>query len=69
MTTDGYADQFGGERDKKYKVKRMKDFILQNSKKNFATQEKELERELLDWMGDTEQVDDVCVIGFEVNKG
>ena len=47
------------------KVKNMKVFITENSKKEFENQKTALEKELLDWMGDYEQVDDVCVIGFE----
>lgn len=66
MTTDGYADQFGGLRDKKYKVKSMKTFVALNSSKDFQDQKTGLEAELLDWMGEFEQVDDVCVIGFEI---
>jgi len=65
LTTDGYADQFGGEREKKYKVKSMKDFILKNCGKSFDQQRQMLEQELIAWMGGIEQVDDVCVIGFE----
>lgn len=66
MTTDGYADQFGGTRNKKYKVKNMKAFIIENAGKSFAEQRELLEKELLAWMGDFEQVDDVCVIGFQI---
>lgn len=66
LTTDGYADQFGGLRDKKYKVKNMKTFVVLNSNKPFADQKVGLEAELLDWMGEFEQVDDVCVVGFEL---
>lgn len=66
MTTDGYADQFGGERNKKYKVKNMKNFVCSIANDDFNTQKATLEKELLAWMGDYEQVDDVCVIGFEV---
>lgn len=66
MTTDGYADQFGGDQDKKYKVKRMKRFICEHSTLPFAEQRNLLEQELLSWMGDREQVDDVCVVGFEI---
>lgn len=65
MTTDGYADQFGGLKNKKYKVKNMKMLITNNAKVDFEEQKIKLEQELLSWMGDYEQVDDVCVIGFE----
>ena len=68
MSSDGYADQFGGEREKKYKVKNMKDFILRNCKQPFSRQRDLLENELVAWMGGIEQVDDVCVVGFEITQ-
>ena len=67
MTTDGYADQFGGDSDKKYKVKNMKLFLQNIANESFEIQKQKLERELLDWMGDYEQVDDVCVVGFQID--
>lgn len=66
MTTDGYADQFGGEKDKKYMVKNMKNFVRSNSLLPFEVQKSMLEEELLKWMAERDQVDDVCVIGFSV---
>lgn len=68
MTSDGYADQFGGSKGKKYMVKNMKEFILNHCSQNYTLQRSELETELLRWMGDHEQVDDVCVIGFDVSS-
>ena len=70
MTTDGYADQFGGSRSKKYMVKKLKQFILKISKKEHEQQHLALEKELLKWMDQPnkkhEQVDDVCVVAFEL---
>ncbi|MBD3638319.1 MAG: SpoIIE family protein phosphatase [Crocinitomicaceae bacterium] len=65
MTSDGYADQFGGDKGKKLKVKTMKKFILEVCDKDFEAQKDELENNLIDWMEGYEQIDDVCVIGFE----
>lgn len=65
MTSDGYADQFGGDKGKKYMVKNMKEFILKYCFQDYTIQRNELENELIRWMGSHEQVDDVCVIGFE----
>lgn len=65
MTSDGYADQFGGAREKKYKVKVMKEFILNHCSEPFDTQRDLLEEEIVKWMGPIEQVDDICVVGFE----
>jgi hypothetical protein len=66
MTTDGYADQFGSEKNKKYMVKTLKNFITKNALLNFEEQKLQLEQELVSWMGDHDQVDDVCVVGFEL---
>ena len=65
MTSDGYADQFGGLKGKKLKVKTMKEFILNVCNKDFDIQKDELEKNLIDWMSGYEQIDDVCVVGFE----
>lgn len=65
MSSDGYADQFGGEFEKKYKVKNMKNFIIKNIDESFAGQKVLLEQEIVDWMGSIEQIDDICVVGFE----
>jgi serine phosphatase RsbU (regulator of sigma subunit)/ligand-binding sensor domain-containing protein len=65
MTSDGYADQFGGDKGKKYMVKNMKEFILKHCSMAYQVQRDKLEQELVDWMGSHEQIDDVCVIGFE----
>ena len=70
MTSDGYADQFGGAKGKKYKVKAMKNFILNIFNQPFSKQSEALDKEIYDWMHTSEppveQVDDICVIGFEI---
>jgi serine phosphatase RsbU (regulator of sigma subunit)/Tfp pilus assembly protein PilF len=64
MFSDGYADQFGGEKGKKYKYKKLEDFLLSNSNEPVQQQKKSLEMEFAQWKGNLEQVDDVCVIGI-----
>ena len=70
MTSDGYADQFGGERGKKYKVKALKNYLLSICDKNYGEQSQDLENEIIRWMSafeeECEQIDDICIIGFEV---
>lgn len=70
MTTDGYADQFGGDRGKKYMVKKMKLLVTKIADEPFEKQAELLDKELFDWMNNyakkEEQVDDVCVVGFEL---
>jgi serine phosphatase RsbU (regulator of sigma subunit) len=67
MFTDGYADQFGGPKNKKYKSLRFKEFISSNASKSMAIQRDELVRNFNEWKADNEQIDDVCIIGFRVS--
>jgi serine phosphatase RsbU (regulator of sigma subunit) len=63
--TDGFADQFGGDKGKKLKSARLKEFILTNSHKPLSEQEKVLSNFFENWKGNNEQVDDVCLIGIK----
>ncbi|MEZ4722422.1 MAG: two-component regulator propeller domain-containing protein [Flavobacteriales bacterium] len=64
--TDGYADQFGGDRGKKLKYKPMKRLILSLSGKFTDQIHKALDEHIESWRGELEQVDDICVIGVRV---
>lgn len=66
LFTDGFADQFGGEKEKKYKYKPFKRFFISISQDSMSNQAKELDEEFNEWKRDYEQVDDVCVIGVRV---
>lgn len=62
--TDGYSDQFGGEKNKKYKLKNFENFLLSIEPLEMAEQKKALENELIRWKGNNNQVDDILVIGI-----
>ncbi len=64
--TDGYADQFGGEKGKKFKYKEFQKMLLDNHKKPMVEQKLLLERAFDEWRGSLEQVDDVLVIGIRI---
>ncbi|HET6990138.1 MAG TPA: SpoIIE family protein phosphatase, partial [Bacteroidia bacterium] len=64
LYTDGYADQFGGVKGKKFKYKQLNELILAGSASAFETQKDILSKRLDEWKGDLEQVDDVCMIGI-----
>lgn len=66
LFTDGYADQFGGEKGKKFKYKPLKELLLKNSTLILSEQEQILETTFEDWKKDVEQVDDVCLMGVRV---
>lgn len=66
LYTDGFADQFGGERAKKYKYKQLNQLLASISDLPMEEQKIRLEKEFYRWKGDLEQVDDVCVIGIKL---
>jgi serine phosphatase RsbU (regulator of sigma subunit)/Tfp pilus assembly protein PilF len=66
LYTDGYADQFGGKAGKKFKYKQLNELLLTISALPLREQELELEKRFVDWKGNLEQVDDVCVIGIRI---
>lgn len=63
--SDGYIDQFGGELNKKYKAAKLKSFLSNISHEKMQDQKKLLELEFRNWIGENDQVDDVCMIGFK----
>ena len=64
--TDGYADQFGGPKGKKFKYKQLKELLVNNANKTMKEQRDILLNAFETWRGNLEQVDDVCVIGVRV---
>ena len=66
LYTDGYADQFGGPKGKKFKYKPLNELLLANSDKPLSEQKQILEKTFDEWRGDLEQVDDVLVIGIKI---
>ncbi len=66
LYTDGYADQFGGPKGKKFKYKELNDMLLKNHAFPFSKQSELLDKAFMDWKGEMEQVDDVCIIGIKI---
>lgn len=66
LFSDGYADQFGGAKGKKYKYKKLEEFLLLNASKSMKEQRKALNDEFVKWKGNLEQVDDVCLLGVKI---
>jgi ligand-binding sensor domain-containing protein/serine phosphatase RsbU (regulator of sigma subunit) len=64
--SDGYADQFGGEKGKKFMVGNMQKLVADIYEKPIKEQEQLLLKNFISWRGEHEQVDDVLVIGFRV---
>lgn len=66
LFTDGYADQFGGKDEKKFKSKNMRKLIKEIHNEPMHIQRIKFEETFEQWKGDFEQVDDVCVIGIQL---
>jgi serine phosphatase RsbU (regulator of sigma subunit) len=64
--TDGYADQFGGEKGKKFKYKQLKDMLVSIQNATLSDQEEIIKERFSHWKGSLEQVDDVTIIGIRV---
>ena len=66
LYSDGYADQFGGPKGKKFKYKQLDNLIITHKHLPMKDQKVLLKKSFLDWKGDLEQVDDVCVFGVKI---
>ncbi|MBP7808427.1 MAG: SpoIIE family protein phosphatase [Bacteroidia bacterium] len=64
--TDGYTDQFGGEKGKKFSSKRLKEHFLSIHRLSVAEQKQNLDTTMNNWMKTLEQVDDMLVIGIKL---
>jgi serine phosphatase RsbU (regulator of sigma subunit) len=66
LFTDGYCDQFGGQSGKKMKVSRLRTLIDDINSMPLEAQQKQVKDFFFEWMGGSEQVDDVLFMGLRV---
>jgi tetratricopeptide (TPR) repeat protein len=66
LITDGYPDQFGGEKGKKFKIKQLENIFRKIHLKPLHSQKNILEETFHQWKGNLEQVDDVTIIGLRI---
>lgn len=66
MFSDGYADQFGGPKFKKFKYIALKELLVSVYKKPLKDQKKRLEAEFIKWRGENDQTDDVLLMGIKL---
>jgi sigma-B regulation protein RsbU (phosphoserine phosphatase) len=66
LFTDGFIDQFGGEKGNKYNVKKLQEKLLEIHEKPMIIQKELLEQELTNWMRGYQQTDDILVMGLRV---
>jgi serine phosphatase RsbU (regulator of sigma subunit) len=66
LFSDGYADQFGGEKGKKFMTKAVKKLLLSIQDQSMDKKSKSLNEAFVSWRGNGEQIDDVCFIGVRI---
>jgi serine phosphatase RsbU (regulator of sigma subunit) len=66
LFTDGYADQFGGEKAKKFSSKRLRELFLDIHRLPMSEQKEKVTKTTSDWQGNLEQIDDMLVIGIKL---
>lgn len=66
LFTDGFADQFGGPKGKKFKYKQLKELLISSNNFTLEKQKQILETTFVEWSGALEQVDDICLIGVRL---
>ena len=66
LFTDGFQDQFGGPKGKKYMKGKMKKFILSIQSQDVQEQLTSFDNEFNAWKGNYDQIDDVCVMGVRI---
>jgi len=64
--SDGYSDQFGGPKGKKFLYKRFQELLLSIHAKPMKEQKEILDKTIMDWKGNYEQLDDILVIGVKI---
>jgi serine phosphatase RsbU (regulator of sigma subunit) len=66
LLSDGFQDQFGGPKGKKFKVRKLKNLLLNIYSLPMADQFQKLTEVFDEWKGDLDQVDDVCIMGMRI---
>lgn len=66
LSSDGFPDQFGGPRYKKYTYNRMEEFFKEIYTKDMDTQLDLIKNTLSDWQGEKDQTDDICIMGVRI---
>ena len=66
LFSDGYADQFGGERRKKFKYSRFRQLITEHADLSMPRQQQVLSDTIRTWQGKNEQIDDMVIVGIRI---
>jgi serine phosphatase RsbU (regulator of sigma subunit) len=66
LFSDGFIDQFGGDSKEKFKTKRFKNLIIENSNKTLLEQYQIIEQTFDNWKTDAKQIDDVAILAVKI---
>ena len=66
MFSDGYMDQFGGDKNEKFNITRFKELLLNIHAKPMEDQKVEIGNAIDSWKGSSSQIDDMLVIGIKL---
>lgn len=66
LLSDGYADQFGGPKNKKFMSRQLKELLANIQQKPMARQKQIVEQRFINWKGENRQIDDVLIIGIRI---
>ncbi len=68
LFSDGYADQFGGPKRKKFRYKNFQELILSNHHLSMSEQKEIFDKTIEEWknMSEEEQTDDILIVGFKI---
>lgn len=66
LASDGYQDQFGGEENRKFSSKRLKELIINHQNLSMTQQGNVFSSTINEWLGKNRQIDDILLLGFEV---
>ena len=66
MMSDGYMDQFGGENEEKFNIIRFEKLLKEVKRQSMSRQKELFKNEIIKWMGDTKQIDDMLIVGIEM---
>ena len=65
LFTEAYANQFAGEKEKKFSTKQLRELLLDIHRFPMSEEKHHLSVTLNDWMGTAEQVDDILLVGIK----
>lgn len=66
LFSDGYTDQFGGAKGKKFKAKAFKELLIRIEEKSMEEQKSIIDATFENWKGNLDQLDDVCILGLRI---